>query len=205
MRVGLLFLVCPLLSGCLAFAYPSVSKTPAIRIAEPNVQAFRVVSGFTQSGPWLTGPIEMYKTVEKLSATDSLIAPQSDAYCPYYYLAFPVAEGCHQQSLTVLLYRRGYEPLSFPAATFWWISDQPVRPEWNKAENLQGLEAALKKITPSRHNQSPGGEEVRQFLAQEYDWLAHSELASGPDKEKDRRRLLEKVKEQEKQETIGQH
>jgi hypothetical protein len=203
MRVWLLFLVCPLLSGCLAFGYPSVAKTPPIQIAAPDVQAFRVVSGFTQSGPWLTGPIELYKTVEKLPAPDNLIAPQTDAYCLYYYLAFPVAEGCHQQSLEVLLYRRGYEPVSVAATSFLWFSDQPVLPEWKKAEKLEDLEKALKKVTPSRFDQSPASQEVRQFLAREYDWLAHSEWVAGTDKEKDRRRLLEKAKEQEKQEGSG--
>jgi hypothetical protein len=201
MRVWLLFLLCPLLAGCLAFGYPSASKTPPVRIAAPDVQAFRVVSGFTQSGPWMTGPIAFYRNVEKLTPTDGLIASQSDAYCPYYYLAFPVAEGCQQQSLEVVLYRRGYEAVSVPAASYLWLSNQTVLPDWKKAQKLEDMEKALKWITPSRGDQSPAAQEVRQFLAREYDGLAHSEWVAGSDK--DRHRLLEKAKEHETPEVIG--
>ena len=197
MRVSLLLLVCPLFSGCLAFVYPSITNTPVIQVEEPDVHAFRVVSGVIQSGPWMTGPIDFYETVETLPTKDNAIASQSNTYFPYYYLAFPVAEGAHHRSLEILLYRRGYETVSIPAVSWLRFSEHMARPQWKKAEQLEDVEKAIETITPSRFDLSRGSTEVRQFVAQEYTWLADSEWVTGPERETVRQRLLEKAKNPE--------
>lgn len=195
MRRLLLFVVCATVSGCLAFAYPSVSNTPTIQVEGPDVQAFRVVSEFRQWGPWMTGPIEINQTVEKLPEANHTIASQSDAFFPYYYLAFPLAEGAHGRSLEVRLYRRGYETVSVPAVSWFQPSGRPTRPQWKKAATLEDMEKAIEEIAPRRMRESCGSPEMRRFLAQEYAWLARSEWAAGPHREEDRRRLLDKAKE----------
>jgi hypothetical protein len=194
MRVLLPLLVCSLLPGCLGLGYPSFCKTPTIQLEEPDVHAFRVCSGFTQSGPLMTGPIEVYKSVEKVTATDKAIAPQSDNYFSYYYLAFPF-EGSHQQSLEILLYRRGYQLVSVPAVSWLRFADRSIRPQWKKAAKLEDIEKALDSLAPPRWNQSPISQGVRQFVAQEYAWLADSEWVAGPERKEDRQRLLTKANE----------
>ncbi len=193
MRVGLLLLLCLLTSGCMALGYPSVCKTPTIRLDEPDVQAFRILDGFTQWGPWMIGPIAAYKAVEKIPVIDKAIAPQCDTYFSYYYLAFPVAEGSHQQSLEVLLYRRGYQLVTVPAVSWLQFAERSMRPTWKKVEKLEDAEKAIDSIQPGPGGEFSCSQEVRQFLAREYAWLAESEWAAGPERKADRQRLLDKA------------
>jgi hypothetical protein len=192
-----------LLSGCLGLGYPSFCKTPTIQFEEPDVQAFCIRSGFTQSGPLMTGPIDMYKSVEKISVADNAIAPESDNYFSYYYLAFPF-EGSHQQSLEILLYRRGYKLVSVPAVSWLRFAERSMRPQWKKAEKLEDMEKALESIAPPHWNQSAASAEVRQFLAREYAWLADSEWVAAPERKEDRRRLLAKANDYQQQEPAAQ-
>src|SRR5262245_25839826 len=166
------FLTCPFLCGCLAFGYPSVSRTAIIQVEEPEVEAFRVVSGYTQSGPWMTGPIHLYQTVEKFPATNGKLPSQSDAYFAYYCLAIPVAELAHQQDLEIRLYRRGYETVSIPAA-MWLPGPTPsTTPKWKRLEKLEEFENAIESIAGTHSGLgSVCKQDVQAFIAGEYAWL----------------------------------
>jgi hypothetical protein len=203
MRILAVLLSCPLFTGCMAFGYPSVTQTPTIESQEPEVQAFSVFSHQKTYGTWLIGPFESYKEIEMLPWTNNSIASQSNVYFPYSYvtvsirprsLAFPIAQGSNFQSLKIVLYRRGYETVCIPAE--WWFQtiSNSTKPIWKKAEKLKDLQEAIEKITFSPHDLR-STLEVRQFIAQEYVWLANSEWAAGPDKEKDRKQLLDMARE----------
>jgi hypothetical protein len=196
MRILAVLLCCSSLSGCLGFGYPSFTETPRIDLEEPDVQAFRVVSDFKQWGPLITGPIECSLQLEILPRSRNAVARQTDSYFSYFYVAFPF-EGGHSRSLEVRLYRRGYQTVRIPAHSWLAFSERETRPKWVQLEKLEDLENAIEQIAPARWDHSLGSKEVRQFVAREYTWLAHSGWAAGPDREKDLQRLLEKAAEYE--------
>jgi hypothetical protein len=187
-------IACPFFCGCLAFGYPSFSQTPTIQVDEPDVQAFREVYDRKQSGPFMTGPIEISRTIEKLPAGKQ-IASQSDAYFPYFCMAFPLVDASHSRSLEIRLYRRGYQTVSIPAVSWLHFTMSEARPQWKKAETLADLEKAIEDISPYSWSLSSGSTQVRQFIAQECLWLAQSEWAAGPEKKEACQRLLDKAKE----------
>jgi hypothetical protein len=203
MRILAVFLLCPLLSGCLGFGYPSVTRTPAIQVDEPDVQAFRVMTDriLTDSKGFLPGgqsyPIVLpLTTTEKLPSTPRTISPQSDAYFDYRLLVFPIVSEGYSRSLEIRLYRRGYETVSIPAEAWLPFSEQQAKPQWKKVADLADFEKAIEGIGASSLGDlfRPSSQDVRQFVAQEYAWLAQSEWAAGPDRETDRQRLLDKAK-----------
>jgi hypothetical protein len=198
MRVAAIFLFCPLLSGCMALAYPTISRTPPIEVDEPDVQAFRVVNHFEvdTSLPAVPGLALDYQTSEMLPRTGSTLGSQGDSSFNYVCLALLAAKG-HSQWLEVRLYRRGYQTVCIPAVSWLWCLDHVARPKWEKLEKLEDLETAIEKIEPSPSPSlcSPdASQEMRHFIAQEYRWLAQSGWAAGADREKDRQRLLDKAK-----------
>ena len=194
MRKLAVFLVCPFFCGCMAFAYPSITETPTIKVEEPDVQAFRVYSDKTIT-EFSCPPFDITSSVTKLDTVNKSIASESKVYFPYYYLAFVLGEGSHSESLEVRLYRRGYETVSFPAVSWLNLFGHRATPKWRKLEKLEDLEKAIDDICVDRSGRSEEFQEVRRFVAQEYTWLADSDWAAGPDKSVDRERLLSKASE----------
>jgi hypothetical protein len=192
MRRLAVLLFCPFLGGCLVIGYPSITHTPTIEVDEPDVHAFRLVTDAEQHGPFITGPITFEKTTEMLSATNTTISPLSDSYFAYSYMAFPL-RGWHDRSMQIRLYRRGYETVSIPAASWLSFPDPVAKPQWKKAANLAACEKAIEMIGGSTTDTWPLSPEVRQFVAQEYRWLAQSEWTLGQEKVKERQRLLDKA------------
>ncbi len=196
MRSWLPLLLCPFAAGCFGFAYPSVSETPAIIVRENDVRAFRLISDWTMSGPWMTGPIENCHSVEELPITEDTVEAQKDSYLYYYYLALPFANGSRTRTVEVLLYRPGYETVEIAAQSGLWSLFAPKRIGviWKPAPDLAAQEKALERIISGYWKDSLG-KATWQFAAQEYTRLAQSELAAGPRMEKTRERLLKMARD----------
>jgi hypothetical protein len=194
MRVLLILLVCQCLTGCLAYGYPSVSRTPAIWVDEPGVKAVRVTHGLKMWGPVMTGPFEFEGGVEELPIENGEIQPQQDAYLAYYYLAFPVARGWYQRSFEVRLYRRGYETRVIepqPLMDALFADSAASVPEPRRAETIEAREKAIDDVAPD--SAWSDNARVNEFVAGEYLTLADSPELSGPEHEQTRLRLVEKA------------
>ena len=63
------------------------------------------------------------------------------------------------------------------------------------AQIRKRMEKAIEDIAPYSWSRHSSDAKVRQFIAQEYLWLAQSPWTAGREKAEDRRRLLNKVKE----------
>ena len=187
MRFWHICVVCPLLAGCVGFAYPDVSRTPTVALPAADVHAFRVVSQLTMSGPWMTGPVQFGETVDEIPVTSGAVGPEREAYISYYYLVFPF-NGSHSRTLTVLLYRPGYEIVEVPARP-WWRAPGGGPPEevaWKKAPDLTAEKAAVDRIASREGGRSPS-KDVLRFAAEEYARLADSPAAPAAMKEELRR------------------
>jgi hypothetical protein len=198
MRWWLPLLVCPALSGCFGFAYPSFSETPAVNVKEGDVRAFRVLSEWTLSGPCITGPGGVWHSIEEIPVIKKTVERQQDSYLAYYYMIFPVLNGSRSRTLTVLLYRPGYETVEIPSRSLLGAFGETKRAPvvWKEAVGLEAQEKAVERII----GPFPGswlGQEALRFAAQEYARLADSPFVSGPGKEKERERLRAKAKEYE--------
>jgi hypothetical protein len=196
MRAWLPLLVCPVLSGCFGFAYPSISETPSVTIKDDNVRAFRVLSEWTLSGPCITGPIRIWQTVQEIPVLKATVERQQDSYLAYYYMIFPVLNGARSRTLEVLLYRPGYETVEIPSRSLLEAFGETKRGPvvWKEAVGLEAQEQALERVV----SRNPGpwlSQEGLRFAAQEYARLADSPLVSGPGREKARERLLAKARE----------
>jgi hypothetical protein len=178
MRSWLAFLLCPILSGCFAFGYPSVSQTPTLVVPGTDVHAFRFTSDWGFSGPWITGPMTVSQAVEEIPVVEGRIDPQRNAYFAYGYTLFPILSGSHSRHVTVLLYRPGYETVEVPTRS-WWRSvggDQAERVVWKEASDLAAQEKAIERIAdPFRPYP---GEATCHFIAQEYTRLARGPFAT---------------------------
>jgi hypothetical protein len=196
MRAWLLLLLCPVVSGCYGFAYPSFSETPAVNVKEDNVRAFRVLSEWTLSGPCITGPIEIWQSVEEIPVLKATVERQQDSYLAYSYMLFPVLNGSRSRTLEVMLYRPGYETVEIPSRSLLEAFGETKRAPvvWKEAVGLEAQEQALEKII-SQHPGRRLGQEGLRLAAQEYARLADSPLVSGPGKEKERERLRAKARE----------
>jgi hypothetical protein len=204
MRSWLPLLLCPVVSGCYGFAYPSFSETPAVNVKEDNVRAFRVLSECTLSGPCLTGPFEISHTVQEIPVLKATVERQQDSYLAYCYMLFPVLNGSRSRALEVLLYRPGYETVEIPSRSLLQAFGETKRAPvvWKEAVGLEAQEQALERIV-TRTPKYWLGQEGLRFAAQEYARLADSPLVSGPGKEKERERLRAKARECE--ELAAQH
>ena len=196
MRAWLPLLLCPVVSGCFGFAYPSFSETPAVNVKEDNVRAFRVLSERTLSGPFMTGPVVIWQSVQEIPVLKATVERQQDSYLAYYYMIFPVLNGSRSRTLKVLLYRPGYETVEIPPRSLLQAFGETKRAPvvWKEAVGLEAQEQALERVI----SQNPGlglNQEGLQFAAQEYARLADSPLVSGPGREKERERLRAKARE----------
>lgn len=197
MRLFAILLFFPFLSGCFAFGYPAISSTPSIQIHEPEVHAFRVVSGIDKAGNvgmfW-----DYYDSIDKVHISKNVILAQTDLYFRWGIGAISSGEHGHSQSLEVLLYKRGFETISIPAISWLKFGDRSPKLEWKKAESLVDLEKAIGSITPygviatRLGRDAEATPEVWQFIANEYTWLANSKWVT-ENNMKDRQRLLRKA------------
>jgi hypothetical protein len=131
------FAFCPLLSGCFAFGYPSICATPAVAVDAPDARAFLVSSGFREWGPWITGPFSIWHEVKQVPIAAAKVQPQWNSHFTYCYFVFPFAAGAYSQAKEIVLYRPGYETVSFPVRN--WLNvcgKEPLRVMWKAAPDL---------------------------------------------------------------------
>jgi hypothetical protein len=188
MRSWPAFLLCPILSGCFAIGYPSVTETPTLVVPGSDVHAFRVTSEWSMNGPWLTAPVTISRAVEELPLDRGMIDPQHNSYFAYSYNLFPLAGGSRSRDVKVLLYRPGYELIDVPTRSWWAQSFGDNPPEivaWKPAPDLASQEQALRRIASGSADlpRGPWGlnPQVLSFVAGEYARLAQSPLATTPE------------------------
>jgi hypothetical protein len=165
-----------------------------VAVGEPDVRAFLVTSRWHGGGCVIAGWVEISNDVQEVPVASAMVSPQRDAYFAYHYLLFPFGGSC-SHSMTVLLYRPGYETVEVSPRS-WWQSlggDRPVSVTWKEAPNLAAQEEALTKIVPDHRGPSfrPA---VAKFAAREYARLADSPLAIAPETHE---RLLARARELE--------
>jgi hypothetical protein len=187
MRLCLILLVCPFLQGCLAFGYPSTTQTPSIVVNDPEVKAFRMTRDWTTYGAIIAGAFEIADSIEDIPIADNMIPPQRDSYFNYHYLVFGFGAG-HDRSVSVYLYRRGYETVVVEAhSSLAWWRQQSITPAWKKAETLQAQEKAIDELNVRFGYRTNA---VASFVAGEY-----AALAKTAKDEESRKTLEEKARE----------
>jgi hypothetical protein len=196
MRVFVAYVTCFFFSGCLGFGYPDLSRTPAVTVDSNEVHAFRVLSQATAIGPIITSPVWLRGSVEEIPVMSGMVGPQGDADFAYYFVLFPLLEAGHSRTLEVLLYRPGYETVVIPAHS-WWLTlgrEAPEKVAWKEAPDLLAQKEALDRIVEgwSLRSLNKG---VLEFLAQEYERLANSELAAAPTMAPSREKLRFRARE----------
>jgi len=176
-RISLL-LVLPFLQGCLALGYPSMTYTPEVSLPEPEVHAFKSTWG--KGGIWIamTGGYWLESSIEELPIHDGHLASQGQSYFAYFVGGFPVSFS-EARFWSLLLYRPGYEIIEVPSR---WrgreLFESPIdKLAWKPAPDLDSQVKALEKLCPEFGLPKPG-DNVRQFVAQEYRRLATSPLAT---------------------------
>lgn len=191
MRCWPVLLVCPFMTGCLGYCYPSVMQTPPIAVEQSDVKAFRVTRDRAFFGCIIAGSFIINDAVEDLPIVANEVPAQRDSYLASGYVTFPfLMGGDHVRSVCVQLYRRGnetitIEPRSSLAECF---RKNPIEVVWKKAVTLKALEKAIDDL--NRHS-AQADAVVSAFLVEEYTHLAENPLAD----DKSRERLLENAKE----------
>jgi hypothetical protein len=196
MRTSRAFLVLPFLSGCLAYGYPSVWQTPPLSLPDDDVRAFRVDSQWKRGGAVIAGWFEIAQSIEEIPVVAARVEPQKDAYFSYYYLLFPFT-GTTSRSMSVLLYRPGFQTVEISERPWWRLPGQ-ARPEqvvWREAPDLAAQEQALEKVASQGARWAHRSKGVLEFAAQEYARLAEGPLARGSGMAEIRDRLLAKAQE----------
>jgi len=191
MRYGPILILLPFLSGCFGYVYPSVCRTPPLSVPEENVRAFRVVSEMEASGPIMTGPIMFADDVVEIPVVSARVESQKESYFAYYYLLFPFT-GDREKSMSVLLYRPGFQTVEIPEQPWWQFPErgEPEKVWWVEAMTLEDQEEALKKVvghdlSPKRRNRK-----MLELALQEYTRLAKMACCKGPGMAEQRTRLL---------------
>ncbi len=179
-RIGyLLFL--PFLPGCVAFGYPSVTYTPKLNIAEPDVRVFKSTTSTGGMNIVMTGGGWRGGRIEEIPIDHGSVETQSDAYFAYLVGGFPV---CFSEfrHFAILLYRPGYEIIEIPSQ--WWglmlLHGECARFDWKPAASTQVQVETLEKLCPPNDSNLPT-ESVRRFVAGEYERIALTVGTSSPD------------------------
>jgi hypothetical protein len=170
MRLLPILLICPSMTGCLAYGYPSITQTPPVHVMDPDVKAFRVTADLTIGGFMIAGYFLPGDSVDEIQIIDGVVPSQHDAHFAYDYTIFPVA-GNRRRTITVCLYRRGYETVRVESRCClaeWWCK-QTREISWKKAETLEAREKAIDDLNP-RFGICPTA--VSAFLVDEYVALA---------------------------------
>ena len=202
MRAAHLFLLLPFLSGCLAYGYLSICRTPAVSVPEDNVRAFRVDWDEEHSGYALNCPNCRYE-VSEIEVLAGSVSAQNDAYFCYGSLFYPGFIWARTRDMSLLLYRPGFETVELaeqPLLKLVW-PNLAEKVAWKEAPTLMAQEESLKRVlTPSSHVNGVISEisldrNSLQFAAREYARLAASSLALAPEMAETRSRLLRKAEE----------
>ena len=199
MRFSLLLLSCPFISGCLAFAYPTVDRTPRIAVPEApdEVRAFRVTHGRGFHGAMIAGAFVMNDHVEQVPLRDSFVPPQQAAAVNYIFLAFPIAAFSDFSSMELRLYRPGFEVETKSPEPWWrwwrWYGTHEI--QWKQAPDFLTQEKAIDGIVEGVRRVSD--DNVRHFLAAEYRRVAALPELAVEEGEVYRVRLLEKARKLE--------
>jgi hypothetical protein len=142
--LGLVFLACPLSSGCfipVGYAYPTVGMTPPLHATATteSVRAFRV-DVHKEFGYMKPGGESTYSLKEILISDDGWISSQAQFGFGYaWYLnciAFTYDHEIHE-TLRVRIYRPGYETIQVKP---WAIPKELV---WTSAADLNAQETAV--------------------------------------------------------------
>ena len=177
MRCWRLFLLLPVLPGCIAYGHPSVCRTPQVNVTEESVRAFRVTFDSVGSG-YFIGRARTSADVVELPVVAGRVEAQLNAYFDYCWTVF-VYHGERTMEMSVRLYRRGFETVEIPEQ-FWFTSlvcPIPSKMEWKAASSLEAQEKALQKVIGPGDPETPLSKEVLEFAATEYAHLAASPLA----------------------------
>src|SRR5262245_25698167 len=75
MRYAFLVALFPMLSGCVAFAYPDFRRTPTVHVGSPEVRAFRAVTESGFEGFIIAGSVFSHRKVDELSLAGDSIQP----------------------------------------------------------------------------------------------------------------------------------
>lgn len=178
-RFALLVLL-PLLQGCIAFGYPSVTYTPEVTCLDEDVHAFKRSWGRDGTCMIMTGGEWIADNIEELPVDDGHLAGQRFAYFPYVIGGIPVSFS-DSRSWSIILYRPGFEVVELPSR--WWLK-RPFEStlekiDWKPALDLAAQINAIEQICSDPHRSIRHcSEHVRQFAAREYERLAASSLAT---------------------------
>ncbi len=203
MRSWQVLLFLPFSSGCLGYIYPSFCRTPRVEVREGDIRAFRVVSSWSGSTAAFTGMLIPGRHVEEIPIIDARVEPQQNAYFGYYWLIFPFT-GEESQSMSVLLYRAGFQTVEVPELPWWECvaSSHSERVMWTEAPDLAAQEKALKKIVAFVFDDLGIrllDRKMLEFAAGEYARLARSPLAQTAEMAETRTRLLAAAEKYERE------
>lgn len=216
--LGVVAVVCPLLAGCIGWAYPSVSVTPVVQVgpAPAEVRAFRVdVRDTPSSTPG--DDRDRYVLSEAPLILGNCLSPQMKLAIDYGWMGnFLVlsCKSCTSHTMMVRLYRPGWQTVEVGS---WGL---PGEVDWKEAKDgmareravddlvttwerdTEGRMGALTDAVPTdakvfrclaRGSATPAHREALLFAASEYERLAVQVSASGGD-EAARARLAGKAK-----------
>jgi hypothetical protein len=194
MRHCLILLICPFMTGCLVYCYPSLTQTPPITVTETEVSTFRVIENGSMGsflGIVIALPIGDWQ-VQELAQGPAEIPTFRDFHFFRGTFGLPLS-GCDIHAHSVRLYRRGYETVTIEARS--WISQLPGTAVnsvvWKKAETLEARERAIRAIYQPQSLLLEIGQFQNEFVAEEYLALADSPLAAGPENVEARGHLLQ--------------
>jgi hypothetical protein len=201
---AVIVLLLPVLPGCLIpYGFPKVDQTPLVRAENgtQEVHAFRVdvTRDFVD-----IGGTDQFTLSEVTFLPGGWVLPQTKISATYGCYVFGIVLNYPRyisHSLGLRLYRAGYELVELDS---WALPSEIV---WERVPDLAAQEKALDRLFLMNAEEAligakllPGSEttEHRQVLifgASEYDRLASTPAASGPENESMRHRLLSKAQE----------
>jgi len=172
------WLFVPVLPGCVAFGYPSLTYTPEVANLPPDVRAFK--STFERV-IFMTGGGTIHFNDEEVPIREGRLVGQDEAYFAYC-VGGVVPVGMHERRWSIRLYRPGYEVIDIQSRLVRRkLLNAPVGDlDWKTAPDLDSQVKALERVCPwpCLHFANP---EVRQFFVEEYERLASSAIPSTAD------------------------
>jgi len=172
-----IFLVFPLLPGCLAYGYPSVTYTSGVSNLPAEVRAFKSTTALGGMSIFMTGGESVSSGVEEIPLKQGCLDSQKETYFAYSVGGFPV-KFFQSRSWHVMLFRPGYEVITIPST---WSGHHLLEPRiealaWKPAPDLDSQVNAIETLclADCMHPNA----KVLQFAAQEYERLAASPLDS---------------------------
>jgi hypothetical protein len=160
-------LILPLLPGCMAFGYPSLTYTPAVACLPPDVHAFKSTFGTIGRSFMFSGGEGVYCGVEEIPIVDGVLDTLDQSYFDYFVGGVFVAY-FHHDSWKVILYRPGYEIVTIPSR--WFVGkmyeSRLYNVDWKPAKGINSQLEALSTIW-SESGPSQASDEVKDFVRNE--------------------------------------